>query len=58
MIRRSVIGVRHWISQKHLDRCLDEMAWRHNRRMEGHLLRIVDIIFAGGRQLPFRQLVR
>lgn len=53
-IRRSVIGVWHWISPKHLDRYLGEMAWRHNRRAEGHLLRIVDIISAGGVMVTFR----
>ncbi|WP_134727283.1 IS1595 family transposase [Paracoccus luteus] len=58
MIRRAVIGVWHWISQKHLDRYLDELAWRHNRRKEGHLTRIVDVIGWGGRPLPMKHLVR
>jgi hypothetical protein len=48
-IRRAVIGVWHWISQKHLDRYLDEIAWRHNRRDVGHLRRIAAVLFAAGR---------
>jgi hypothetical protein len=56
-IRRAVIGVWHWISQKHLDRYLDEIAWRHNRRKIGHLRRIAAVLGAAGRPLPIRVLV-
>lgn len=56
LIRRAVIGVWHWISQKHLDRYLDELSWRHNRRDDGHLLRIVDAIGHGGQPLSMRAL--
>ena len=56
-IRRAVIGVWHWISPQHLDRYLDEIAWRHNRRDVGHLRRIAAILFAAGRPLPVRALV-
>lgn len=57
MIRRAVIGVWHWISQKHLDRYLDELAWRHNRRADGHLMRIVDALTRGGAPLSMRALI-
>lgn len=56
-IRRAVIGVWHWISQKHLDRYLDEISWRHNRRDVGHLRRIAAVLFAAGRWLAVRSLV-
>lgn len=56
LIRRAVIGVWHWISQKHLDRYLDELSWRHNRRDEGHLIRILDAIGSGGQPLSMRAL--
>ena len=56
-IRRAVIGVWHWISQKHLDRYLHEIAWRHNRRDVGHLRRIAAALLAAGRPLPVRALV-
>lgn len=55
LIRRAVIGGWHWISQKRLDRYLDELAWRHNRRGQGHLSRIADASAAGGAPLSFRE---
>lgn len=57
LIRRAVIGVWHWISPKHLDRYLDELAWRHNRRGEGHLLRIIDALAGAGQPLAYGVLV-
>jgi transposase-like protein len=31
-LKRQIIGVHHWVSPKHLQRYVDEMAWRINRR--------------------------
>lgn len=56
-IRRAVIGVWHWISPKHLDRYLDEISWRHNRRDVGHLRRIAAILASASQPLPVRALV-
>ena len=56
LIRRAVVGVWHWISPKHLDRYLAELAWRHNRRAEGHLSRIADVLINAGRPLPLTHL--
>jgi transposase-like protein len=56
-IRRAVIGVWPWISQKHLDRYLDEISWRHNCRDVGHLRRIGAVLLSAGRPLPVRVLV-
>jgi transposase-like protein len=56
LIRRAVMGVWHWISPKHLDRYLAELAWRHNRRDDGHLVRIADVLATGGRPLPVATL--
>ena len=57
-IRRAVIGVWHWISPKHLERYLDEIAWRHNRRDTGHLRRIASVLNHAGTPLPSRSLTR
>lgn len=57
LIRRAVVGVWHWISQAHLDRYLAELGWRHNRRHEGHLSRIADLLISGGRPLPLGELI-
>jgi hypothetical protein len=56
-IRRAVIGVWHWISPKHLDRYLDEISWRHNRRDVGHLRRIASVLSSAGRPLSVSRLV-
>lgn len=56
-IRRAGIGVWHWISPKHLDRYLDEISWRHNRRDIGHLRRIASVLSSAGRPLPVSRLV-
>ena len=56
-IRRAVIGVWHWISPKHLDRYLDEISWRHNRRDIGHLRRIASVLSSAERPLSVSRLV-
>lgn len=56
-IRRAVIGVWHWISPKYLDRYLEEIAWRHNRRDVGHRRRIASVLSAASRPLPVSTLV-
>lgn len=56
-IRRAVIDVWHWISPKHLDRYLDEIPWRHNRRDAAHLRRIAAVLSSTSRPLPLRSLV-
>jgi transposase-like protein len=32
LLKRQIIGIRHFVSPKHLSRYLDEMTWRFNRR--------------------------
>mgnify|MGYP001766602935 CR=1 FL=1 len=32
LLKRQIIGVHHWVSSKHLQRYVDEMSWRFNRR--------------------------
>ncbi len=32
LLKRQIIGIHHWVSPKHLQRYVDEMAWRFNRR--------------------------
>jgi transposase-like protein len=32
LLKRQIIGVHHWVSPKHLDRYVQEMTWRFNRR--------------------------
>ncbi len=55
-LRRSVMGVWHWISEKHLDRYLGEITWRRNRKEAGHLQRIAAVLASGAPPLPFDSL--
>lgn len=32
LLKRQIVGIHHWVSPKHLNRYVDEMAWRLNRR--------------------------
>jgi len=32
LLKRQIIGIHHWVSDKHLQRYVDEMTWRDNRR--------------------------
>jgi hypothetical protein len=32
LLKRQIIGVHHWVSPKHLNRYVQEMSWRFNRR--------------------------
>lgn len=56
-IRRAVIGVWHWISQKHIDRYLDEISWRHNQRERPHLDRIAMMLGNAVGPLPYGAIV-
>lgn len=32
LLKRQIIGIHHWVSAKHLQKYVDEMSWRFNRR--------------------------
>ncbi len=32
LLKRQIIGTHHWVSSKHLQKYVNEMAWRFNRR--------------------------
>lgn len=55
-LRRSVMGVWHWISEKHLDRHLGEITWRRNHKKDWHLQRIAAVLASGALPLSFDHL--
>ncbi len=55
-LRRMVLGVRHWISQKHLDRYLEDLAFRRSLRESDVLARLGAALSSPGR-LFYRNLV-
>ena len=56
-LRRMVLGVHHWISRKHLDRYLADLAFRRSRRGDGLLSRL-RIAFSAPGRIPYSELVR
>ncbi len=34
LLKCQIIGIHHWVSTKHLQRCVDEMSWRFNRDVQ------------------------
>jgi len=55
-LRRMVLGVHHWISRKHLDRYLEDMAFRRSLRESDVLARLGAALRSPGR-LVYRDLV-
>ena len=56
--KRSIIGVYHKASDKHINRYLDMFAWRWNRRKNGEGERVNAMLKATmGRKLTYKQLV-
>lgn len=48
-LRRMVLGVHHWISRKHLDLYLRDLAFRRSKRSEGLLDKLREAVSASGR---------
>ncbi len=40
-----MIAVQHWLSEAHLQRYLDEFAWRWNRRDMNEGPRVIDLLY-------------
>jgi hypothetical protein len=58
LLRRSVQGTWHWVSQKHLDAYTTECTWRHNRRHVSAARKLIQAL--GGLdtgRLGYRELV-
>jgi hypothetical protein len=56
LLKRQIIGVHHWVSEKHLQRYVDEMSWRFNRRDMETSARMNDLSCVEGR-LTYKSLV-
>jgi transposase-like protein len=57
LLKRQIVGIHHWVSPKHLDRYVQEMSWRFNRR-DMHVGPRMNDLFAGveGR-LKYKELI-
>ena len=57
LFKRSIVGSFHKISQKHLDRYLEELEWRFNNRDNPHIFRDTLTRIVNTDHLTYRELV-
>jgi transposase-like protein len=57
LLKRSVAGSYHKISEKHIDRYLDELEWRFNNRSNPYLFRDTLVKLLGSSNLEYKELV-
>lgn len=58
LFKRGLVGSFHKISEKHLDRYLDEFSYRFNRRDEGDLFGTTVGRMLAGKALPYKTLIQ
>jgi transposase-like protein len=57
LLKRSVAGSYHKISEKHIDRYLDELEWRYNNRRNPYLFRDTLVKLLGSDNLEYKELI-
>lgn len=57
LLKRQIVGTHHWISQKHLQQYVSEMAWRMNRREMSPQDRINALFAAVEGRLTYKALI-
>ena len=57
LLKRSVAGSYHKVSEKHLDRYLDELEWRFNNRENPYLFRDTLVKLLGSSNLEYKALI-
>jgi len=57
LLKRQIIGVHHWVSPKHLQKYVDEMTWRFNRRNMRPSPRMNDMFECVGGRLTYKALI-
>lgn len=58
LLKRQIIGIHHWVSPKHLDRYVSEMAWRYNRRDMKVTPRMNDMFGCVEGRLTYKALIQ
>lgn len=56
-LKRQIIGVHHWVSPKHLDRYVQEVTFRYNRRETGVGARVNALLGQVEGPLPYKVLI-
>jgi len=57
LLKRQIIGIHHWVSPKHLDRYVQEMSWRFNRRDMTVGARMNDLFACVEGRLTYKELI-
>lgn len=57
LLKRQIIGIHHWVSDKHLDRYVQEMTWRWNHRAMGVTDRMNDLFACVEGRLTYKALI-
>jgi len=57
LLKRQIIGIHHWVSDKHLSRYLAEMTWRYNRRELGEGVRLNSLLAQAEGRLTYKALI-
>lgn len=57
LLKRQIIGIHHWVSAKHLQKYVDEMAWRFNRRDMDPPPRMNDLFTCVEGRLKYKVLI-
>ena len=58
LLKRQIIGIHHYVSPKHLQRYLDEMMFRQNRRDVDEGFRVNQLLAAtNGKRLRYTELI-
>lgn len=57
LLKRQIVGVHHWVSPKHLQKYVDEMTWRFNRRDLKPAPRMNDLFGCVDGRLTYRTLI-
>lgn len=58
LFNHSVMGAFHHVSEKHLDRYLDELEWRFNNRENPYLFRDTLVKLLKSENLEYRELTQ
>jgi len=57
LLKRQILGIHHWVSPKHLQRYVDEMTWRFNRRDMKVTPRMNDLFSCVEGRLTYKALI-
>ncbi|MES0059523.1 IS1595 family transposase [Mesorhizobium sp. M0025] len=57
LLKRQIVGIHHWVSPKHLNKYVDEMTWRYNRREMTVGPRMNDLFTCVEGRLRYKELI-